>query len=113
MVVKLKGDNGKENPFNPVSVAAAPPEASNVRVGLFGTAISGKGSDVTSTHRVVENVNVPASNQRVTVNLGGRKEKVVRQKGAAQGKVGKPDKGRRSQVSSDDLDAQLDSYMDS
>jgi hypothetical protein len=37
MIVKLKGEDGKENPFNPsLTVEAAQP---NKRLGLFGTAI--------------------------------------------------------------------------
>eukprot|EP01035_Chromulina_nebulosa_P018538 gene18538-24258_t len=53
MIVKLKGENGKENPFNPSIVTEAVAKENNVRVGLFGTAIDGEGDNDESTDKVI------------------------------------------------------------
>lgn len=40
-MVKLKGEDGKENPFNPIDMSQKSSNvSSNVREGLFGTALS-------------------------------------------------------------------------
>jgi len=38
MVVKLKGEAGKDNPFNPIDLSMS--ESTNVRKGIFGTAFN-------------------------------------------------------------------------
>lgn len=66
MIVKLKGEAGKENPFNPFDLTSS----KNVRVGLFGTSIPTDGemrdSTTNSKRKQIRN------EDRDTINKGLR-----------------------------------------
>ena len=116
MVVRLAGVDGKENPFNPggVTEVQQPVDAKGSRGGLFGTALA----EVSA----VAGRKVSSGGPTFTVTLEGVKPAVSRSrlvhkeenfgvKRGVRGNGGKPRAHGHRAVSSDDLDAELESYM--
>lgn len=119
MIVKLKGEKGKDNPFNPVDLASSTISTQkNVKLGFFGTAIepelcfSDNDAYVNHSVRFTPSRSVKDSQKSISFNSSTRNNrKSIRsqnEKGTASSK-----KSASFRLSDNDLDVELDRYMKS